>query len=298
MLPISKPSPLRRRAPKSAGSRHVCQGLRVLLTVLCLVSFAGRCEAGLKIYYIRHAEGGHNVVKEWANVPKAQRPAYVGNGNVFTPKGETQVVAATEKLRKYDFDFIAVSSMWRTRHTILPYLKAVGAKGEIWPELHEFGGGSMILSSKLPVPDGQILNAGPRVELPADESSYFTLRQDARNDFKLPEPKGEEHEAALHVVVQRVVELIHKRFAGTDKSILLVGHGNSGKALLKLLTKDKLADSPSMANTGIWMVEEQPDGQFKLEMYNDAPYYQKTDVSAKHREASARQVAAPAASAP
>jgi hypothetical protein len=60
--------------------------------------------------------------------------------------------------------------------------------------------------------------------------------------------------------------MIHKRFGGTDEAILLVGHGNSGKALLRMLTGNKLADIPSMANTGIWMVEEQPNGQFKLEM--------------------------------
>ncbi len=105
------------------------QCVHVLLAVLFLFWFAGRCEAGLKIYYLRHAEGGHNVVKEWEEVPKAQRPAYVGNPNMFTPKGETQVAAATKRLQKYHFDFIAVSPTWRTRHTILPYLKATGGQG-------------------------------------------------------------------------------------------------------------------------------------------------------------------------
>lgn len=261
---------------RPAASFRFPRGIRALLAAACLLSYVSQSEAGLKIYYIRHAEGGHNVVKEWAKVPKAERPAYVGNGNVFTPKGETQVVAATEKLQKYHFDFIGVSSMWRTRNTILPYLKAAGAKGEIWPELHEFGGGSMVLSTNLPAPTGEILNAGPRVELPSAEAPYFSLRKDARNDFKLPPAKegtkGEARESAIRVVVQRVVDMLHKRFGGTDQTILLVGHGNSGKALLQMLTGDKLADAPSMVNTGIWMVEEQPNGRFKLEMYNDAPW--------------------------
>ncbi len=65
--------------------------------------------------------------------------------------------------------------------------------------------------------------------------------------------------------------MIRTRFGGTDKSILLVGHGNSGKALLEMLTNNMLAESAEMANTGVWIVEEQRNGQFKLEMYNDAP---------------------------
>lgn len=58
----------------------------------------------------------------------------------------------------------------------------------------------------------------------------------------------------------------------TAKAILLVGHGNNGKDLLKMLTNDQLEDTSAIANTGIWMVEEQPSGHFKLEMFNDAPY--------------------------
>ncbi|MDP4996164.1 MAG: hypothetical protein NWQ16_08095, partial [Akkermansiaceae bacterium] len=43
-------------------------------------------EAGLKIYYIRHAEGGHNVKKEWEDkgVPEKEWPEYVGNPDMFT----------------------------------------------------------------------------------------------------------------------------------------------------------------------------------------------------------------------
>jgi broad specificity phosphatase PhoE len=267
-----------RTSAKAAGSFRIHRGVRVLFAAVCLFAYVSQSAAGLKIYYIRHAEGGHNVVKEWAKVPKAQRPAYVGNGNVFTPKGETQVAAATEKLQKYHFDFIAVSSMWRTRHTVMPYLKAAGAQGEVWPELHEFTGGSKILSTNLPPPAGDILNAGPLVELPADETPYFRLREDGRNDFKLPPVKGDELEADSRVVVRRVADMLHKRFGGSDQTILLVGHGNAGKALLRLLTQNNLTDSAPMANTGIWMVEEQPNGQFKLEIYNDVPY----QASAQH----------------
>jgi len=111
-----------------AFDRRVC----FLFVCLCLVAFSGEAQAGLKIYFIRHAEYGHNVVAEWRNVPRDQWPAYVGNGNLITPKGEAQLGPATEKLKQHHYDFIAVSPYLRTRHTVLPYLKATGARGEIW----------------------------------------------------------------------------------------------------------------------------------------------------------------------
>ena len=250
---------------------HLHRNLCFALAVLGFLAFVAPSEAGLKIYYLRHAEGGHNVVKEWAKVPKEQRPDYVGNGNVFTPKGKEQVVAATAKLQKYHFDFIGVSSMWRTRNTVLPYLKAIDARGEIWPELHEFGGADKILATNLPAVTKPVLGAGPQVELPASEAPHFTFRANARNDFKLPSGESDEREAATQLVVQRVVDMLHERFGGTDKTILLVGHGNAGRALLRRLTQQPLANIPSMANAELWMVEEQPDGKFQLAMYNDAP---------------------------
>ena len=243
---------------KLAGPFRIYWSARVLLAVVCLLAYASQSEAGLKIYYLRHAEAGHNVVKEWANVPKAQRPAYVGNDSMFTPKGKTQVAAATEKLQKYHFDFIAVSSMWRARNTVLPYLKATGAKAEIWPELHEFSGGTRILSTNLPPPSSQILNAGPRVKLPPAEAPYFSLCADDTNDFKLPRVKGDEQQAAYKFVVQHEIDMILKRFGGTDKTILLVGHANSGKALLKMLTGNKLGDLPPSPIRGFGWLNSSP----------------------------------------
>ncbi len=85
------------------GAFRIYPVIRLLLAVGCLSSCVSLSEAGLRIYYLRHAEGGHNVEKEWENVPKAQRPAYVGNPNVFTPKGETQVLAVTKRLQRDHF---------------------------------------------------------------------------------------------------------------------------------------------------------------------------------------------------
>ncbi len=231
--------------------------------------------AGLKIYYIRHAEAGHNVKEEWESVRKKDWPSFVGDQQKFTPKGEIQRTEAIRKLDRYDFDFIAVSPMWRTRHTILPYLKETKTKAEIWPELHEMYVSSIIVSSDLPKHRGEILGKGDRIEIPDAETRYFSLRKDGTREFELPRFKDghvekEAETAAAKVILQRVADMIKEQFS-SDDSVLLVGHGSSGKGLLRFLTGDPLSGFPSLTNAGVWMVEEQPDGQFELMLYNDVP---------------------------
>lgn len=243
-----------------------------LLAVTC------QLDAGLKIYYIRHAEGGHNVKKAWAKkgVPKSEWPAYVGNPNVFTPIGKQQVVAATEALNAYSFDFIASSPMWRARNTILPYLKATQSKAEVWPELKEGKRDGSILSRDIPVLQHEILNRGEPIILPEEERPFFILRDDGKNNFSKP-PEGCDvtvKTAYMKHALLSAVEMIEKRFGGTDQTILLAGHGASGRSLLHLLLQDESKGIRGIINTGIWMVEQQEDGSYQLKIYNSKVYQQ------------------------
>lgn len=250
---------------------------RISVLVVFVLLGVKESNAQLKIYYMRHAEGGHNVKKEWSlysNIPEAEWPVYVGDPNIFTPKGKMQQLRAVNKLRKYHFDFIAVSPMWRTRNTVLPYLKRKKVTGEIWPELKELYQSTLIVSPDLELPTVKILGEGRAVSLPEEEEAYFTIRKDGLTEFKLPKfprdhSENEAESAASKVVIQRVLEMIQERFGGTDTSILLVGHGSSGKGVLRLLTKDELRGFPNITNTGVWMVEEQDGGDFKIKIFND-----------------------------
>tara|TARA_B110000902_G_scaffold169902_1_gene193510 strand:- start:257 stop:619 length:363 start_codon:yes stop_codon:yes gene_type:complete len=76
--------------------------------------------------------------------------------------------------------------------------------------------------------------------------------------------------AGSKVIFDKVLELIDNR-SKSFKTILLSGHGSSGKAVLRMLTKDPLDGFPPITNTGIWMVEQQDDGTFKLKIFNDVP---------------------------
>ena len=241
---------------------------------LCTVA-----NAGLKIYYIRHAQAGHNVKKAWEkkDVPKSEWPAYVGNAEMFTPTGERQVAAATEKLKAYPFDFIASSPMWRARNTILPYLKGSQRTAEVWPELREAGGYGSILSKEIPEVQEEILNRGEPIILPEEELSYLILRDDAKNNYsQYPDNSpGLVRAAYLKHATVSAIKMIEQRFGGTDQSILLAGHGHAGKTLLTLLLQKKSKGVKGFRNTGIWMVEQQDDGSYQLKMYNSKVYSEK-----------------------
>ncbi len=250
------------------------KNLCITITLIFL-TLIGSAEAGLKIYYMRHAEGGHNVKKDWEkkNIPEAEWPEYVGNPNMFTPKGLEQLVTGTEKLKNLKFDFIATSPMWRARSTVLPYLKDQKLTAEIWPELHEGPGSATVLKADLPVITAKILGQGKPIELSEEEAPYFKFIENGKNNFRAPkEPNDEEHKAAaLKFVLNTAIERIKKRFGNSDKTILLVGHGGSGRALTRLLTQSnyvgKVGRGPD--NTGLWMAEQQEDGTFVIKMYND-----------------------------
>lgn len=253
----------------------------VLLLVACvsvLIS-CSHAQAQLKIYYVRHAEGGHNVKAAWAGVPKDQRPDYVGDPNAFTPAGKLELTALPAKLERLGpFDFVAASPAWRARNTVLPYMKQTELKGEVWPELNEIYNSSMVLSTDLVPPKDKIFGEGSPIELTEDETPHFALRADGKREFSRPTfPAGHtdmEGEAAVARLIQeRVIEMIKDRFGGSKKSILLAGHGSSGKGLLRMLTNDLQKDCKGgINNSGVWMVEEQTDGKFELKMYNDLPF--------------------------
>jgi broad specificity phosphatase PhoE len=241
----------------------------LLAIAVFFLLLAGVAEAQLKIYYLRHAESGANVLPQWQDKPKSEWPAYVGNADSFSPTGEQQMRAVADKLKPYHFDFIAVSPLWRTRQTILAYLQASNLQAEIWPELQAFGyDKENIYASNLPPPGPGIFSDGKPIVLPENEKPYFSLRQDAFRRLKIRTDK-KENAADCIAALQPAIHLIKERYSGQDKSILLVGHGNSGAVLLHLLTKGKFERKQSIKNIGIWMVEEQNDGSFKPISYND-----------------------------
>jgi len=228
----------------------------------------------LKVYYVRHAEAGHNVLKEWQDKPKDQWPAYVGHPYMFTPKGEKQVAALAEQLKGMKFDFIAVSPTWRTRNTILPYLKASGQKGELWPELTEASHVPVewtALDAKVRPPSPKLFEGKPDDALPEAEQPFFTFRDKNRNQVDTTADDKDQQIANSVALAQKTIDQLKTRFGHTNKSVLLIGHGDSGSTLLRMLTTSKELMT-GLKNTGLWMAQEQADGTFQLKILNGKPY--------------------------
>ena len=260
--------------PHSRGGAQVRRGLRragggALSTTLRGVVLAGVMAsalpawAELTVYYVRHGQGGHNVESEWAQtrVPKSEWPAWVGSQNHFTPLGAYQVQALGTNLLPYTFDFIAVSPLWRTQHTILPYLKLTGRTAEIWPELVE----TSFHGNPVAAADGQSVFAGGKpIEIPAAEQAFFRLRDDpaGRNWMTPTNP------AMAGALTVRVQELLRSRFGTNDTRVLLVGHGTAGLGLVRYMTRNPKAADRHMDNTRLWCLDEQADGTFKLLYHN------------------------------
>ena len=236
------------------------------LTALALLTVSMVANAQITITYLRHAESGHNVVYQFkdAGIPTNQWPSYVGNENAFSPLGEQQAAAVATNLMKYSFDLIAVSPKWRTRNTILPYLKATGQKAEIWPELAETQNTELLPTEGGINPD--IWQGKSSIKLSPEEASFFSFRADSAGKELAISNRAEAVACA-----QRVESLLRERFADKPARVLLLGHGNSSRTLIRHLSRDPQANPEHMNNTHIWVAEEQQDHSFAIQRYNETP---------------------------
>lgn len=213
-----------------------------------------QAEGTTKIYLIRHAETVGNSTGNYTPVTEAQ----------FSPRGWEQVAAVPKILAPYTYDYIAVSPTWRTRQTILPYLKEQQRKGTFWPEIEEGGcglGGRVTPAATLP--------KGNPITLTEEERQWFRLRSDGADHRFAPT-----NDADSTAIYLEGVRLLKERFDGAGKSVLLVSHSCTGGRYLELLLGLEPRGRFSPVNTGLSMVEEQSPGRYDLMLYNSKPFQQ------------------------
>ncbi|MFZ4694556.1 MAG: histidine phosphatase family protein [Verrucomicrobiia bacterium] len=250
------------------------------IPVLAFLALAFLCpaHAEITIYYVRHAEGGHNAKARYVErkIPQSEWPSWVGNPDVFSPDGEAQVQALTTNLQPFRFDFIAVSPVWRARHTILPYLRATGRVAEIWPELGETVGFPARDNFPTDAPGDSVFDGGTRIRLTEEEQPFFRFRADGSGQR---ECKVSNFADAL-AAAKRVEDLLRARFGTNAVTVLLVGHGNSSLTLLRRLTRNPSFKGAHLDNTHLWIVREHADGAgFALLRYNEgAPAMSSTNA--------------------
>ncbi|MDD5644102.1 MAG: histidine phosphatase family protein [bacterium] len=231
----------------------------ILLRVFLLFTFVFVCfpagaggNKGLKVYITRHAETMGNVTGNYSEE----------NQRTFSPKGLTQIEHINDKLKNYRFDRVFVSPMYRTQYTIFPYLKSHNITAEIWPEIDEkcFD----ITSSTVPA---KTIPESGLIEL--FDEKYFKLRDPSAN--RMYEPRNASEGLAQFLKAKEMLV----RYSGTGMSILLVGHYCTGSRLMEVLLDLESKGRFAPKNCAVSLLEQQPDGIFKLLQYNDKPFIQK-----------------------
>lgn len=205
-----------------------------------------------KIYLIRHAETMGNATGNYT-------PETEGN---FSPKGREQAAAVPQVLAPYSFDYIAVSPTWRTRQTILPYLKEQHRKGVFWPEIEEGGcglDGWVTPSTELPV--------GKPITMTGGEREWFELRDDGSDHSYAPT-----NNADSLAIYEEGVRLLKEGYSG--KSVLLVSHHCTGSRYFELLLGLEPRGRFKPENTGLSMFEETAPGHYAMRLYNNKPFKQ------------------------
>ncbi len=214
----------------SAGATHSKTAL--MQRVLCLMGWVLATVAtdvtALEIYFVRHAETLANV----SGVHNTK------TSSTFSQRGEEQIKILTSKLKEHQFDAILVSSLPRALNTVLPYLRASGQTGEVWPELAE-----CCWQSPPSSPDkGELIAAAP-ITLSQEQLRYFTLRDSASQfDYR----NGSYSDGVAQVT--HGVQLLKQRYFGTDQTILIVAHYHSGQVLISELLGVPRQQLPPLKN--------------------------------------------------
>jgi broad specificity phosphatase PhoE len=220
----------------------------------------GAVGKGLTVYYIRHAEVVANTVDA------AQMSA--DNADTFTALGERQVAALTTYLQGLGVtpDAVLVSPAPRSQKTIEPYLVAAGITGEIWIELNEIAG---LPSTGAPLPSTPKYYTFYKATLAVQN---LVFRDPSTTAFW----QNDTYEAELLMVTTAKNELL-KRYGGSGKTIIVVGHAVAGSALIGLLRgNDLMGGLPTtgssavyILNTGVMrLTQDVQTGTFKLDGKN------------------------------
>ena len=240
---------------------------RSLLVIIILVSvsaslplfpaykaslFAEEDNAGLNLYFVRHAETLANFTGDYSE----------HNQRTITEKGMRQIEYLTEFLKRYEFDAIIVSPKLRTIKTIEPYLKETNAVAEIWPEMAESG----YIFTKKKDPDDERFMRGDEIILDGESSPYFR--------FRFPEDKFAYKDRGFDSVLARLKKgcrRIDEYFGQSGKTILVVGHSGSGAIMIDILLGNEPVGSYFSANAHVTHLEQKADGKFRLVSFNISP---------------------------
>lgn len=218
------------------------------LSLALLLMLLGVCPAlALDVWILRHAETMGNVTGNYTEE----------NQNTFSPKGLDQVAAVPDLLKDLHFDRILVSPMWRTQHTILPYLKASGMTAEICPEIEELDCG---ITGEEAVPAD--VPRGDPIKVVEEGIGMFVVPEDSGGLRYAPQDRADGL-AMLH----RAVDLLKTRFSA-GQSVLLVTHSCTGGRLMELLLGLPARGMLGPGNAVLSRLRRDGQGAFDILLFN------------------------------
>ncbi|MFQ5518965.1 MAG: histidine phosphatase family protein [Mariprofundus sp.] len=218
-----------------------------LFTGLCFslapMAVSAAQAAASEIYYVRHAETVGNVTHKHTRK----------NDRTFSSKGKQQVIELTRKLDRLRFDYILVSPKYRALNTVFPYLKKHALKAEIWPELAE-----CCWQKERNMSFGK-LRRGSRIKLEAQMKNYFTFPDaESRNRYDA------KNYGQGMMQTFMATEKMKQRFAGSGKTILVIGHYHAGARVIEILQGIEPVGGHKLSNAKIHHLRENSDGSFAL----------------------------------
>lgn len=198
----------------------------------------------MQLFFVRHGETQANATGHYNSKTI----------DAFSQKGEKQVGALTKRLATMRFDAILVSPSPRALRTIAPFLRAhPGATAEVWPELLECCDAH---SKAIHGLTSAHVRYGAVVKLPKDLVGLFTLPPDDNRTIISPSYDDGLRQIGI------AADHLRKRFLGTGKSVLVVGHSLHGGRLIELLEGKPMTGKIRPENATIMRFREQPDGSF------------------------------------
>lgn len=170
------------------------------------------CSQPIDLTFVRHGETQANASGHYN----------ARTLNQFSAKGEKQVAALTEWLRKQRrYDLILVSPSPRALKTVAPYLRETHQKAVVWPLLYECCTGHRNATAPTK------LEWGPKLTIPADLQDCFIVRPSMD---RLPNsPDWGRGLAQVQGSVRQFAALC------SGKRVLLVGHSGHGGQFLHSL---------------------------------------------------------------
>ncbi|NLE46587.1 MAG: histidine phosphatase family protein [Chloroflexi bacterium] len=225
----------------------------------------------MRLYLIRHAQSANNALTTYTDRVCDPDLTELGYRQAEALAGHLAYgvdhVPGSEPSQGYQITHLYCSAMYRALVTARPVSARLDLPPRVWVDTHELGGIYLDDDSGGTVgypgrTRSQILHDFPHYVLPEEITETGWWRYDQR-----------ETGPAFRSRVVRVAEQL-RNWADSDRSIVLISHGDFSNALLRVLLRQPW-DNGSYhyhSNTGISRIDFRTDGYLVVRYLNRVPH--------------------------